>query len=143
MHDIIYKMHIKYIYRQAVFTVKLLCIIFLKLAFICSVDLFFCLGELTGHLGLHWHASVFFLWKLIEFFLSFNSFSLSGRVFSIKLKSIKGMGIKERKCKYAIWLSSKQYLHGADHENNKYEFNKRGNLSHMGRVGEELCVRML
>ena len=53
------------------------------------------------------------------------------------------MGIKERKCKYAIWLSSKQYLQGADHENNKYEFNKRGNLSHMGRVGEELCVRML
>ena len=47
------------------------------------------------------------------------------------------------KCKYTTWLSSEQYLHGPNHENNKYEFNKSGDLSHTGEGAvSELNLRL-
>lgn len=47
------------------------------------------------------------------------------------------------KCKYTTWLSSEQYLHGPNRENNKYEFSKSDDLSQTGESAiSELNLRL-
>lgn len=120
--------------------IMLLCILYLNVLCSTCYDIFFYLWKLFGHLGLGWD-STFSPLKLMELFFSFNSFSLSGSIFRIKLKSLKGRGVWERKCKCTTWLSSEQHLQGRNHENDKYEFNKRWCEPHWEDGEGEWCVR--